>query len=745
MACKFLIVDVTVSDLTAADDGVVYFRFIECGDVLGDTTEIGYTSGRSDFDTGYCMDVTAGPSSYEAFILVGGVETTPTGGSGITEGAFCSGSAPVEVPSVIVPPPYGKKYTLSAAGKSGHTFTAEIWEKEYTGATYQINTSTNPFVLDCLASGDDPFQPVLPTTFTIRADFTEFAGPWPDFLSTDDRKYHVKFYASGTTYLLWQGFILMDTITLPFTTGSQIVDIICVDALALLKSVNYLPGVPLLTSTESIVKTINNCLAYLLYPSGYKLNFAVNYYTSQLSDLTSALRQVYVTQCNWQTNSDAYTNCYDILEIIMTAFGAQLYQSGGEWWVTSVNERASNTIRVFQTDQNTSTDVAYTKSINYTIQPYINDSLTPFYFVNNEQTKILSKGFTIVDVNGDVSYCYNKLVNADFAKLSNPTGSAPDGTPDNWTTAIGTGGSVTKNIVTGITGLDLDAGSTNTTLLSTPVFIDEFDKVNLTFDAYGGGSGTTFLHIEIKIDVGGGNFYKYGKSATGEPEWLYNPSSSAGAYRIVVASSATPQRYNIESIGAPASGSLEISYRFGFAVSGAHTSGFFANSRLTFESLYTNVSYKNLNTASAYKKEVTVKLGAYTALGVVVSRSQSQSLLTQSNNGLINWVRYGDSSVSYSTLAILLLSQYYNIFSKPRVNLSFTQYNVFNQSGNYFIGLVNSFAVTDPSGTISVNAFKYILGACSIDYVANTISGTGLQVANANLSFTTIQTLTPNK
>ena len=742
MACKFLIVDVTVSDLTDADDGVVYFRFIECGAAFGETTEIGYTSGRSDFDTGYCMDVTAGPSSYEAFILVGGVETTPTGGSGITEGATCSGSAPVEVPSVIVPPPYGKKYTLSASGKSGHTFTAEIWEKEYTGATYEINTSTNPFVLDCLASGDDPFQPVLPTTFTIRADFTEFTGPWPDFLTTDDRKYHVRFYASGTTYLLWKGFILMDTISLPFTTGRQIVDIICVDALALLKSVNYLPGVPLLTSTETILQTINNCLAYLLYPGGYKLNFGVNYYTSTMYDTYNAMRQIYVTQCNWQNNSDAYLSCYDILEIIMTAFGAQLYQSGGEWWVTSVNERASDTLRVFQTDQNSIADTFLTKSIGYSIQPYQNEVSTPFYFVNNEQTKILSKGFPVVEVNGDLSYCYNKLINGDFAKLSNPTGSAPDGTPDNWTTAIGTGGSVTENIVSGITGLDLDSGTTNTTLLSTPVLIDEFDKVNLSFEAYKGNNA--FLHIELKIDVGGGNFWKYGKAVGAEPAWLYNPSTANGAYRYEVEASSTPQRVTIDTVGAPASGTLEISFRTGFQVSGAANTAFFANARLTFESLYTKVAYYNYSTASPYKKEVNVKLGAYTALGAVVSRSQSQALLSATNAGLVTWNRYGDAT-TYNTLAYLLLSQYYNIFSKPRVNLSFTQYNVFNQSGNYFIGLVNSFAVTDPSGTISVNAFKYILGACTIDYIENTISGTGLQVSNAILPYTLNQTLTPNK
>ena len=739
MPCKKVVIDIIAGDLSASDDGFVYISFVDCS---GNDVVVGYNTAKLNFDTGYCMDI---DRDYTAEIYIGGIPNIPINFSRVTEGDTCTESNPVENPPAVIPPAYGKKYTLSAAGKSGHTFTAEIWEKEYTGATYEINTSTNPFVLDCLASNDDPFQPVLPTTFTIRADFTEFTGPWPDFLSTDDRKYHVKFYASGTTDLLWQGFILMDTISLPFTTGRQIVDVICVDALALLKSVNYLPGVPLLTSTETILQTINNCLAYLLYPGGYKLNFGVNYYTSTMYDTYNVMRQIYITQCNWQNNSDAYLSCYDILEIIMTAFGAQLYQSGGEWWVTSVNERASDTLRIFQTDQNSIADTFINKSIGYSIQPYQNEVSTPFYFVNNEQTKILSKGFPIVEVSGDIDYNYNKLINGDFSKLSNITVPAPNGTPDNWTTTIGTSGSVNVQTTNGVTGLFLDGGSTNTVLVSTPVLIDQYDKVNLSFDAYGGTGGATFLHIEIKIDVGGGNFYKYTKAAGADPVWLYNPSISAGAYRYEVGDITNPQRVTIESSGAPASGTLEITFRVGTQIGGAHTDGFFGNARLTYDSLYSKFTIQNVNTSSPYKKEVSVKLGSYTTINNIVSRTQSQSLLTSANAALFDWQRYGDTSVTYSSLAFLLLSQYYNVFSKPRVNISFTQYNVFNQSGNYFIGLVNNFAITDPSGNISISAFRYVLGACTIDYVNNTISGTALQIANTNLTFSTKQTLTPNK
>ena len=742
MPCKRLIVDVFAADLSASDDGFVYFTFVDCG---GDDVEIGYNTAKLNFDTGYCMDI---DRDYTAHILIGGIPTPPPNFSNASEGDTCTGSNPTEIPPAVVPPAYGKKYTLQAIGKSGLTFTAEIWEKGYTGGTvYPIGASTNPFILDCLASGDDPFQPVLPTTFTIRADFTDFTGPWPDFLSTDDRKYHVRFYAQGTSYFIWQGFILMDNITLPFTTGRTIVDILCVDAIALLKSVNYLPGVPLLTSTESIVQTINNCLTYLLYPGGYKLNFAVNYYTSQLTEANNALRQMYVTQCNWQSAVSSYYNCYEVLEIICTAFGAQIYQSGGEWWVTSVNERASDTLRVFQTNQDTAADTTFTKSINYTIQPYINDVSTPFYFVDNSQVKILTKGFPQVEVSGELSYCFNKLINGDFSKLT-IYGSPPVlGTPDYWTTNIGTSGKVEQNTRFGVTGLDLESGSTNTNIESTAVLIDERDKVDLSFDLVPlAGAGQTYLNIEIKIDVGGGNFYKYAKAAGEEPEWLYNPGTSAGVYRYETTGDVNNlQRVSILSSPAPADGSLTIRFNVGQAVAGAFNDAFIANCVLTLEHIYKSRSIKNVINSNPYKKEVEVKLGnCYSYQSIDNSRTQSQSLLTTSNNALINFYRYGAASSSYTTLANLLLSQLYNIISKPQVNIQFTQYGLFNQSGNYVIGLVNNFAVSDPSGKISISGARFVLGACTIDYVNNTINGTGLQVANVILPFSTSETLVKN-
>lgn len=717
MACNRVVVSVGSTDRSSSDDGFVYFDFTQC-DLTPQT--IGYNVNKTSFDTGYCMDV---GYVYECYIYVGGVKTSCSASS-ITAGVSCSGSEPVEPPPVVVPPAYGKKYTLSAISKSGLTYSAEIWEKGYSGAVYPINTGSSPFVLNCLASGDDPFQPILPTTFTIQADFTGFTGPWPDFLTTDDRKYHVYFYAQGTTYLVWRGFILMDILTIPFTTGRNFVDITCVDGLALLKSVPYLPSTGDININENLLKIINNCLQYLLYPGDYYINHAVNYYTSAMSESLSYLRQCYIIPNTWTTGQDTFTNCYDVLETICTAHGAQLFQSGGEWWITSVNERASDTLRVFRTNQDLVTDTLSTVNITRTIKPYINDTLTPYYFIENSQAKLLSKGYPLIEITGDINYPENTIDNGSMVRLNGSV-------PANWTITLGSGGGTISYNSSGIvSGWDITGGTTGATTVAPNScgYVNQGDEIDLSFIYSAIGTSGIALEVEIKIDVGAGNNYKYKRVLGSDPSWKYNFAS--GFYEIT-GSDGKQKTETIQATQAPASGTLYVTFKIGVTAS-----VFLTNVKRTAQIFYKKRIVYNQVTSTPYKKEVSVKLGATMPF---LMTSQSQSLLTTSNNPLSNFYRYG-SGASYTSMINLLLSQYYNIVSKPAVNLSFTQYQLF--TGTYIIGILHNFGVNDPSGNVSINTAKFVLGACTIDYINNTVSGTGLQVSNTILTFTQRDTYT---
>jgi hypothetical protein len=610
---------------------------------------------------------------------------------------------------------YGKKYTLSAIGKSGHTFTAEIWEENYTGVVYPINTFTSPFVLECKATGDDPFQPVLPTVFSIQADMTDFTGPYPDFLTTNDRKYHVKFYAQGTTYLIWQGFILMDNLTLPFTTGRNIVNIICIDGLGLLKSSTYN-----FTSTnsnvgETLIQIITNCLNAIGLPDGYKINSSINYYTPAHSTALSYLRQTFIIPDTWTNNDFTYKNCYEVLENILIAHGAQLYQSNGEWWVTSVNERAGDTLRVFQTDNNLSADILSTININREIKPYINDSITPFYFIENTQTKILNKCFQSIKITANIDYPQNTVVNGNMTKVTG-------GIPDNWQRSLGSGGTLTMTTVSGIYGAQITSGTTNSYLQALNCgVVSEGDIIEIKFQGRPNIVGN--LEVEIKIASGPPDYYWL--TAGGVNQW------AGSGYYLHKFNSTNLEPQTITTGPAPITGELTILFR---VVSTGITNVFVANLQKTGKpSLAQKSVYYNQTASNIYKKEIDINIGGQFPFDNI---SQNQCLLANSTNQqLVNFSRFGKTG-TFSNLGILLLKQLFNIFSLTRVNMRFSQYNLFTGTG--FIGLVNNMKINDPTSTISVDTFRYVFGECTFDFVNNTISGTALQLSDVDVSYTLI-------
>jgi hypothetical protein len=622
--------------------------------------------------------------------------------------------------------PYGKKYTLSAISKSGLTYTAEIWENGYAGGTvYTIPAGSNPFVLDCLASSDDPFQPILPTTLTIQADFTDFTGPLPDFITTDDKKYYVKLYANGTTYFVWQGFILMDTLTIPFTTGRNYINIICVDGLGILKSSPYAYTSAEINIAESITSIINNCLKAIGTPELFYINTAVNYYSDVQNTSLSHFSNTFIRPSVWMNNDFTMKSCYDVLETICISYGAQIFQSNGEWWVTSVNERASDTIRVFRTDSVLSADTLSTININRTIKPYQSDVNTPFYFINNSQSKTISKGFQSLQLTGDCDYPDNMVMNGNMV-------TSTSGVPDFFTRVIGSGGSFVLNSNTGISGATMISGTGSTDLTANSCGeVSTGDILEIGYQVKVPVIGK--LQIEITVTFGIPYYYK--KTATGT-EW----STIAGFYEDDIDSTNMEVR-TITTLPAPQQGNLGLKFRVEV---GVLSEAFIANIKSTAKPTLTEkrILY-NQTSGNQYKKEINVKLGIPFP---VLSYSQSQALSTSAFgvSPAINFQRFGGSEV-YSTLGNLLFSQLYNILYVPQVNMSLNAYNLFNQSGGYIIGILHNFGVEDTTGLVNVNSARFVLGACSIDFINNELNGTALQVSNAILTYTLVDnpTATP--
>lgn len=612
---------------------------------------------------------------------------------------------------------YSKKYIFSAVSKSGLTYTAELWENDYTGPQYNVNTGSSPFTLNCQGSGDDPFQPILPTIFTIRADFSDFTGPYPDLVSTDDRKYYVRVTANADTYFVWQGFVLMDSISIPFTTGRNFVDIVCVDGLALLKSVPYVFTSDSVNTSESLLQIIRNCLSKIGYPITFYINSAINYYATAHNPANSYIRYTNLFPAIWTNDDFTFKSCYDVLEDICISHAVQLFQSGGEWWITSVNERASDTLRVFRTDDTSGIDTLIYLPLNRTIQPYQNDTSTPYYFIDNSQTKIIKKGYNYIEVVNELNYPKNNVYNGNMLLL---TGGVPTG----WQfTNIGSSGNLTMVTDSNIYGARITAATTRSTLQGMAGYASEGDIITFEFQAK--CSSINDLKIYISLDASA-TLYRY--TNVGGNQW----NTGNNPYNQPI-SSTNLQTFSITTLPAPANGTIDISFEATYSGPGIV---FVANVKKTATSVYAKKQvYYNQTASNQYKKSITIPIGGQFPL---TNNTQIQSILSQSNNSLVQFSRFSGGP-NYSTLATLIYSQLFNIYAKPNINIQFTQYNLFTGTG--ILGLIQNFGITDPTSVINVNNKRFVLSQCIFDYINNTLSGTALEVSNTNLSYTLLTSI----
>jgi len=106
---------------------------------------------------------------------------------------------------------YGKRYQSQSFAKSNKMFTAEIYEKDYSGPFDNIPAGLMPFEQNVLASSDDPFEPLLASELRTNLDITDFTGTIPDLTTRDDKKYHVKLKAGAApdaneSIIMWKNY-----------------------------------------------------------------------------------------------------------------------------------------------------------------------------------------------------------------------------------------------------------------------------------------------------------------------------------------------------------------------------------------------------------------------------------------------------------------------------------------------------------------------------------------------------------
>jgi len=543
---------------------------------------------------------------------------------------------------------------------------------------------------------------------------------------------------TNTIYDIFQGYLLTDSATLSFSTGRTFLSLPFSDGIGMLKSIPYEQNyaVPTVTprngavlvdinTTQTLLQVILQCLNKLQFPDGFGLNIACNIYASGMNESQDVFSQISYYRRNWQNQDLTWQDCHTILSTICKSFGAKIYQANGEFWITNITDAASGTLRRFKYDQDGIFVSLTVDDATKTITPY--SSTQPHYFINGNQSKIIRKGYPVIDINSNYGYAPNLI---DNGNLKRPATLGTEAVY-NWLKNAPVG-SVVVSTLGDFVSLELNTSGASTTYVSPQSIgrVFQNDQLTLSFLVDGNTPIGAFpvLRLQmIAVDLGTGTSYSLNQDGNWE-------LGGSGIYYYVTGT--TTNLYELITISTPPL-PISCTIYLEFAVK----AGGFTMNNTAIADVKLQVSSPNqLKTAkgyynflSQYKRSEELVLGMQqdaniAQLGAMIYVTGS----TQSNWQLWSgWHRYG-SGTTFTNLPRLILQQYINIQSAAQINMQGTIMSIFGNNGH--LSLVNTFYFTDTTGRLPVAGLPYIAGNMRINFTEDEWTGTWLQISDTEIT-----------
>lgn len=650
---------------------------------------------------------------------------------------------------------YNIHYRSTAVSLNGNTYQLDIYEKDFTGSIITIPVSSTPFVMKANASSDNQYEPILASELNVNLDITDYQNEFINFANEDQFKYYGKLTYSGN--LVFQGWVLADAMTSPFTTGRVECAFSIIDGLAMLKSIYYTPSQSNSTILESVKTILLNCLNTLNYPFGYNLNIATSTFATAMQDRTDAISndpmsQSFMWPSNWFNEEQIttpsvdpffysdYINCYDILNALMLGWGCQMFQANGEWVVANVNELASNNIYVSKYDNEGDLVSAAYEPINYTIKPFNYDDY--LYFIDNTQAKVLRQGFSQIYFKTSSQFPVNVIDNGNLRRVVS-------GNAVNWLkTTVGTGtGTFNTSDIANYYELGYGGGgpsSASLKSLSTQyVFAGDVMKVSFNYEV----NSTEIPDIPtciVKIElVFGATTYYYASDET----WKIVTGGITPQYYEAKGNNTEGEQNSISFDTAPIPVSAQ--YYFTVTVQNEFVNGQKTQDTVQFSQFiitYSNIYSYNLisfQKSEAFQNRKTVD--GFVGVNIYSDFNIYGGIVDSFGNyTYTTWYRQADTTFaeSQTSLLALIAQNYYFTQSKAQLNVEGSIMSLMSKktgaSTKSHISLFTSFMVEDTTtGPNSLTGKYYTLGNSEIDLINDTLSNfTLLEVSNEVLPST---------
>jgi hypothetical protein len=618
---------------------------------------------------------------------------------------------------------YYDKYKITYATKTSKTAYLYLQE-DLPSAPTLIEYIGVDISLQYIPSGDEIYEPLYASELSCTIDVTDNLANIPDFVTLNDRKYFAKLFLG--TDLEWCGYTLSDNISISYSTGRKQLSFTCVDGLGMLRNIplNINSVGNRTNSNLSLLTYILTCLNSLGFPTNPNLMTVCSYFALDMLDREDGTQyepfsQTFLPIRTFKNEDYTYENSYDVLEKIIKSFGCRLFQAGGKWWVVAINEFA-NENNYFTQYNYLGTVVSSGSNLNTlsSIQGYTGNT-SGLYFINNEQFKLILKGFNRVQTTIDIDQDKNLVDNGNLKIYPNLITA-----PQSWTMVnVGVGSSyfLVNNANESYAQMTLVRGTGGGYTRMINNFMPKVSSsavINYSMLFLNGGGGTRG-YIAMNIFDGTTTYY-----LNNNLDWQSTVSSG-----YIVPEGANGE-FSISTKPCPVGGQLTV--EFNNQVGNTCTVSQFV---VTAEYTYNKVDYfAYINNNKEYVKDVDIPFGYQGIPGFPTSLGV---FLKSDGAPLLNWYRFGKNGL-YDSMTQLLMRQYINSYGANIINIdcSLSSFVTSNATYPYLNAskMIKSYD-TDPA-QINVQDNSYMLGNSSIDYVDNSMSGTLLEISNTDINAT---------
>lgn len=259
---------------------------------------------------------------------------------------------------------------------------------------------------DC---SDDPFEPIINSKASIsmynqgQIDITELQ-------LSGDRDFTVRAYIENMTAPYWIGFIIPDGIKSPYKSAPYQLDIAAVDGLMLLDGIDFTYIKPAGSPNPTISDLLNSVFSntHLGLPIPVIFDVDMDSLDKDSNTVSYSERQIveelYKTPLN-SSNANSEDNkphsCKWLLEGLVKAASARIYQKGGNWIIEQVLQN----------------DLKATKVVGR----------TGYALKNDDAYTMMSGGLKGVDVQYNYTKNSNVITNGSFDKVNHVSNM-----PENW-------------------------------------------------------------------------------------------------------------------------------------------------------------------------------------------------------------------------------------------------------------------------------------------------------------------------